>query len=145
GSDANIGTTPEAPLHTLNKALTMKGLGDDAEILLKAGCTFPADTTLKISHSNTLIGRYEDGPDPILLLSKQEGSKPPHGFISIDGKCNGVTIEHITFDSPYGVLDNQEAPKIGIDAIVARGRNITVRDCTFLNVDSAINANGSPV
>ncbi len=79
------------------------------------------------------------------MLSRQEGVKPPHGLISIDGKCNGVTIEHITFDSPYGVSDTQEAPKVGIDAIVARGRNITIRDCTFLNVDSAVNANGSPM
>jgi hypothetical protein len=98
-----------------------------------------------VSHSNVVIGRYDEGPDPILLLSKQEGAKPPHGFISIDGRCNGVTIQHITFDSPYSVMDTQEAPKIGIDAIVARGRNITVRNCTFLNVDSAINANGSPI
>jgi PKD repeat protein len=144
GADGNIGTNPESPLHSLGKALTLKNLPDDTEILLKAGGTYFADTTLKINKSDMHIGKYEDGPDPILLLSKQEGAKPPHGFISIDNRCNGVTIEHITFDSPYGVLDTQEAPKIGIDAIVARGRNITIRDCTFLNVDSAINANGSP-
>jgi PKD repeat protein len=145
GSDANIGTGPDAPLHSLGKALTLKNLPDDTEILLKAGGTYFADTTLKVNKSDVLIGRYEDGTDPILMLSKQEGAKPPHGFISIDNRCNGVTIEHITFDSPYGVLDTQEAPKIGIDAIVARGRNITIRDCTFLNVDSGVNANGSPI
>ncbi len=144
GSDANIGTSADAPLHSLGGALNQKKLPDNCEILLKAGATFYADNTLKINHSNVVIGRYDDGPDPVLLLSKQEGAKPPHGFISIDGRCNGVTIQHITFDSPYSVMETQEAPKIGIDAIVARGRNITVRNCTFLNVDSAINANGSP-
>jgi PKD repeat protein len=144
GADGNIGTNPESPLHSLGKALALKNLPDDTEILLRAGGTYFADSTLKINKSDMHISRYDEGPDPILLLSKQEGAKPPHGFISIDGRCNGVLIEHLTFDSPYGVLDTQEAPKIGIDAIVARGRNITIRDCTFLNVDSGINANGSP-
>ena len=143
GSDLNVGTTPDAPLHSLGKAFSI--MPDSCEVLLKAGNSFQADTTLKIGRSDVVIGRYDDGPDPIVMLTKREGPKPPHGFISIDGKCNGVTIEHLTFDSPYSVADNAEAPKIGIDAIVARGRNISVLDCTFLNVDNAINANGSPV
>jgi PKD repeat protein len=145
GSDANTGMMADRPLHSLGAALALKKLPDNFEILLRAGGIYYADTTLKIGHSNALIGRYDDGPDPVLMLSKKDGPKPPHGFISIDGRCNGVTIEHITFDSPYAVTEAQEAPKIGIDAIVARGRNITVRNCTFLNVDSAINANGSPM
>jgi PKD repeat protein len=144
GSDANIGTSPDAPLRSLGAALALKTLPDNFEILLRAGGTYIADTTLKINRSNVLMSRYESGPDPVVLLTKKEGPKPPHGFISIDGKCNGVTIEHITFNSPFSVTDGQEAPKIGLDAIVARGRNITVRNCTFLNVDCAVNANGSP-
>jgi PKD repeat protein len=143
GSDMNVGTTPDAPLHSLGKAF--KILPDSCAILLKAGNTYQADNTLKISHSDVVIGRYDEGADPVVMLTKQDGPKPPHGFISIDGRCNGVTIQNLVFDSPYGVADTAEAPKIGVEAIVARGRNISVLNCTFLNVDNAVNANGSPV
>jgi PKD repeat protein len=142
GSDLNVGTTAEAPLHSLGKAF--KILPDNCEILLKAGNEYLADNTLKVGHNDVMISRYDDGPDPVVMLTRQTGAKPPHGFISIDQRCNGVTIEHLTFDSPYPADENAEAPKVGIDAIVARGRNITVRNCTFRNVDSAVNANGSP-
>ena len=53
-------------------------------------------------------------------------------------------IEHLKFTTPNGVQADGQAPKVGTDAVVARGRNITVRDCTFDNVDIAVNANGSP-
>ena len=143
GSDLNMGTSPESPLHSLGKAFSI--LPDNCLILLKAGNSYDAESTLKINHSDVIIGRYGDGPNPVVVLLKQDGPKAGHGFISIDTKCNGVTIEHLTFDSPYAVAENAEAPKIGVEAIVARGRNITVRGCTFLNVDNAVNANGSPI
>jgi PKD repeat protein len=143
GSDLNVGTSPDAPLHSLGKAF--KILPDNCWILLKAGNTYETDNVLKIAHSDVLIGRYDDGPDPVVMLVKQSGDKATHGFVSIDPRCNGITFDHLTFDSPYAVADTAEAPKIGVEAIVARGRNITVRNCTFLNVDNAVNANGSPV
>jgi PKD repeat protein len=143
GSDLNIGTMPEAPLHSLRKAF--KICPEGTEILLKAGGIYDADDWLNVMHSDVLVSRYEEGPDPVIMLLKQTGSaKPPHGSIGIDSRCNGVTFEHLTFDSPYGVDENAEAPKIGLEAIIARGRNITVRDCTFLNVDNGVNANGNP-
>jgi PKD repeat protein len=143
GSDLNIGTNPDAPLHSIGKAC--KIMPNGCSIRLKAGCTYDADSTLKISKSDVLIGRYGDGPDPVVMLLKQAGPKPPHGFFSIDSGCNGVTLEQLTFDTTERAIDTAEAPKIGIDAIVARGRNVTVRNCTFLNVDNAVNANGSPM
>jgi PKD repeat protein len=143
GSDRNVGTSPDAPFRTLDRAF--KAAVDGSEILLRAGVTYTADNVLKVNHSDLVIGRYEEGPDPIVMLARGEGAKPPHGFISIDNKCDGLLIQHIVFDSPFAVQENDPAPKIGIDAIIARGRNITVRDCTFLNLDSGVNANGSPV
>ena len=143
GSDLNVGTSQDAPLHSLGKAF--KILPDSCEILLKAGNSYDANDVLKIAHSDVLIGRYDEGPDPVVMLLKQSGEKPPHGFIAIDNRCNGVTFQHLTFDSPYAAAENAEAPKIGVEAIIARGRNISVRDCTFLNVDNAVNANGSPI
>jgi PKD repeat protein len=143
GSDRNVGTSPDAPFQSLDRAF--KTAGESSEILLRAGVTYRADNVLKVSKSDLVIGRYGEGADPIVMLGRGEGAKPPHGFISIDQRCNGVMIQHVTFDTPFAVEENAEAPKVGIDAIVARGRNITVRDCTFLNVDNAVNANGSPI
>jgi PKD repeat protein len=143
GSDRNRGTSPDAPFKSLDKAF--KTAIDGSEILLRAGCTFAADSVLKINHSDIVIGRYEEGADPVVMLTRGEGAKPPHGFVSIDNKCNGVTIQHLVFDTPFAVKDDEPAPKVGIDSIAARGRNITVRDCTFLNVDTGVNANGSPM
>ena len=143
GSDSNRGLSPDAPFRSLDKAF--KTAIDSSEILLKAGGTYEANSVLKLNHSDVMIGRYEEGADPIVMLVKQEGERSPRGFISIDNKCNGVTIQHLIFDTPYAVKDDQPAEKIGIDAIAARGRNITVRNCVFMNVDCGINANGSPV
>ena len=143
GSDRNVGTSPDSPFRTLDRAF--KAAIDGSEILLRAGVTYEAGNVLKLNHSDVLIGRYDDGPDPVMMLVRGEGAKPPHGFISIDNRCNGVTIQHLVFDTPFGVRETDPAPRVGIDAIAARGRNITIRDCTFLNVDSAINANGSPM
>jgi PKD repeat protein len=143
GSDLNVGTSPDAPLHSLGKAF--KILPDNCEILLKAGNSYDVDNVLKIAHADVLVGKYDEGPDPVVMLLKQSGDKATHGFISVDTRCNGITFEHLTFDSPYAVGEAAEAPKIGVEAIVARGRNITVRNCTFLNVDNAVNANGSPI
>jgi PKD repeat protein len=143
GSDKNAGNSPEAPFHTLDRAF--KAAGDNCEILLRAGCTHQADNVLKLNHADMVVGRYGEGADPVVMLTRGEGAKPPHGFISIDTKCNGVMIQHLAMDTPFGVADDAPAPKIGIDAIAARGRNITVRDCTFMNLDTAVNANGAPM
>jgi PKD repeat protein len=142
GSDNNVGTSPEAPFHTLAKAFSV--LPEDCQILLRAGTVNMDDTALLLKKSNVVIDRYGEGSDPVIMLNKQEGPKAPHGVISIDKNCNGVTFQHLIFDSPFGVGDNDPAPKIAIDAITARGRNISVLNCTFRNVDNGVDANGAP-
>jgi PKD repeat protein len=142
GSDRNDGLSAETPFATVQQAFNK--LTDGCEIRLMAGGTFEANSALVVKKSDVLIGRYGPGPDPVLMLSRVEGTKQ-HGVISIDGKCSGVLIERLTIDSPYGVAENAEAAKVGVDGVVARGRNISLREVTFLNVDTAVNANGFPV
>jgi hypothetical protein len=60
------------------------------------------------------------------------------------GNTNGLTIQDITFNSPYAVPANGIANKIGVGGIFLAGKNLAVRDCTFLNLDDAINENGNP-
>ncbi len=141
GSDRNIGVEESAPLRSLAAAVGV--LPANSEILLQAGMIHSVTTVLKLKSSDVVISRYGHGADPIVMLDKDPVRKSK-GFISIDPHADGVLIEHLTFDTPFAVGDNDPAPKIGIEAIVARGGNISVRDCTFLNIDSAIDANGSP-
>jgi hypothetical protein len=117
-----------------------KSLGDNTEILLKAGSRYDIGSTLQVDRHNILIGRYDDGPDPVLIRIKGDGSTS----MSTGNHCDGVMIEHLTFDSPYSAEPNGPAPKVGVSGVHAGGRNVTVRNCTFLNIDDAVNANGSP-
>ena len=125
-------------MHTLAQAAHL--IRDGSELLLAAGATYPLAATVQINGRDILIDRYGDGPDPILLRTKGNGA----GILALETRCDGITIQHLTFDSPYPADPTGPAPKIDIIGIVARGRNITVRDCTFLNLDDAVNANGSP-
>ncbi len=138
GLDANTGLSPDAPLRTPARAFKIAKNGTD--ILLAAGAKFDMTTSLSIDASDVLIDRYGDGPDPILNRLTGNGTSA----ISIDGRCDGITIQHLTFDSPYAADPSGEAPKIGVVGIFVHGKNIAVRDCTFLNVDDAVNANGNP-
>jgi PKD repeat protein len=138
GDDINPGRSPDAPVRTLTRAAKM--MHDGTDLLLIANATYPLAASVQINGRDILIDRYGDGPDPILLRSKGNGTSA----IALEARCDGVTIQHLTFDSPYPADPAGPAPKIGIIGIVARGRNITVRDCTFLNLDDAVNANGSP-
>jgi PKD repeat protein len=140
GSDMNVGTAPDAAFQSLARAF--KAAPNDGEILLRAGATFDVTSSLHLNRRNVLIGRFGDGPDPIVMRAKGNGTST----FALDKSCDGVTVEHITFDSPNAVADDQEAPKVGAIGVLCSGssRNITVRNCTFRNVDDGVNANGKP-
>jgi PKD domain/RTX calcium-binding nonapeptide repeat (4 copies) len=137
GSDSNSGNE-SAPIKTLDQAISM--LHDNTELLLKAGQTYTVPATLHIANANVLIGRYGSGANPILSRTVGGGVST----INIYSSSNGVTIQDITFDSPYGVGANDVANKLGVSGIYAGGTNICIRDCEFLNVDDAINENAEP-
>jgi PKD repeat protein len=138
GSDSNTGLTPEAPFRSLGRAF--KAVKDNCEVLLRAGAKYETSVAFSINHRDILIGRYDSGADPVVVRTKGSGSMA----LGTENHCDGVTIEHITFQSPYAADPNGPAPKVGVSAIRAGGRNITVRNCSFMNLDDAVNANGSP-
>jgi hypothetical protein len=54
-----------------------------------------------------------------------------------------VVIENLTFDSVYTPV-NGTAPEISATGIYPQGRNITIRDNTFLNIETAVDAYQAP-
>ena len=147
GDDANNGATAAVPLKSAAAGFRHLA-GGHAILLFKAGGTYPADNALPVAGPDVVVGRYGEGPQPVLLLSRGTEYKPGHfinGTVSVNNNADGVTIQHLTFTSPYTVADPAApAPKVGVDAIVARGRNVVVRGCSFRGVDDAVNANGNP-
>lgn len=136
GIDQNTGTSQDAPIRSLARA--GKLLRDECEVLFQAGATYDVTGGFQINRQDIVLDRYGDGTDPVLMNVKRGPT------IALQKQDNGVVIQHLTFDSPHAVDANAEAPKVSVDAIAARGRNIVVRGCTFLNIDDGINANGSP-
>ena len=138
GSDSNRGTA-NAPLQTL--AAAFADIGDNTEILLCAGNTFYTGASLHICNTNVLIGRYGTGANPVIMRTIGNGLSTISSF----GGTNGLTIQDITFNSPYPAANQSDAHhKIGVGGVFAGGQNVTVRDCTFLNIDDAINENANP-
>lgn len=150
GRDDNDGLSPDRPLRTVEGAA--KAMASDIKILFRRGQTFDAGRTVDVRGSNVLIGAYGEGDRPVLMSVAGKGN-----IFSIDARARGVVIEQLTFDT-RGAGDTNDARnangqlptpnkmwgKIGVSAVFARGTNIVVRDCRFLNVDDAINASGRP-
>jgi PKD repeat protein len=137
GSDSNSGSE-NSPLKSL--AAAFNKLNNNTEILLCAGQTFSINESMHINYSNVLIGRYGTGANPIISRSSGNGVSCIASYAS----TNGLTIQDITFTSPY-YSTASNAPKIGVSGIYLGGQNCTVRDCSFLNLDDGINENGNPV
>jgi PKD repeat protein len=137
GSDSNPGTQAQ-PLQSFAQAVTK--IGNNTEILFHAGETFNVLAGVEIAATNVVIGSYGSGANPVLNRIKGVGS----GTFATWNTSNGVTFQNLTFDSPYGVGPNDAAPKTGVNGIDLAGQNMVVRNCTFLNIDDAINENGNP-
>jgi PKD repeat protein len=147
GSDDNNGATAAVPLKSAAAGFMRTG-GGHAVLLFKAGGTYPANALLGIKGSDTVVTRYGDGPDPVLLLSHgppDVRGKPTFAYVGLDGRIDGCVIEHLTFATPYTIPSPPTiANKVGLGAIFPRGKNITILDCAFHDLDDAINCNANP-
>jgi PKD repeat protein len=139
GSDSNAGTQ-NAPLRSLDQAFNM--VSDNTEVLLKAGDIFQVTGAQNINYTNVLVGRYGNASDADPIVNHSHGTAA--GTFYVSGNSNGVTIENLTIQSPYGVTSNGQAPKVSIIGVYVGGKNIVVRGCQFINIDDAINENGNP-
>jgi hypothetical protein len=153
GNDGNNGLTEATPLRSAAAAFGRlaggRGRADPGHLILlfKAGGTYPVTDALTVRGPDVVVGRYGVGDRPVLMLLRgpvDERGHGPRGGISVDPKCDGVMIEHLAFASPYHPNADGSAPKVGLQAIFPRGRNVAVRECSFKDVDDAVNCNGNP-
>ena len=113
---------------------------DDVRILLQRGGVYDVDRTFLRPGKRVLIGATGDAklPKPVVRYT---GVKSGEALISCSGMTVGLVVENITFDSIAGAKPDTTALAT---AIVASGKQIVVRGCTFLNLSMAINGNGKP-
>lgn len=138
GSDTNNGLSTSSPVRSVAKASSL--LTDNTRVVFRRGDRFDVgDKFLDINDRNVFIGAYGTGNDPV--LRKVSGG---HMIVSVWVSARDTVIKGITFDSIYTPVNNS-APHIQANAVYAGGVNATVRDCTFLNIDTAVNGNRSPV
>ncbi|MDB5295492.1 MAG: hypothetical protein JWO31_1475 [Phycisphaerales bacterium] len=135
GNDSNAGTSG-APIKSFTKAASLAKAGN-VKILFKRGQTWNTNAALSITGANVHLGAYGTGANPILNVVG--GTTAIQTFSS----ATHAVIEDLTFDSPYKPVGNV-ANKTGVSAMYIGGTGVAVRDCTFLNVDDAINANQNP-
>ena len=136
GNDANAGTA-SAPL--ASAAAAFAKVGNNTEVLFKAGETFDMAASVQLNSTNVVIGRYGTGANPVLMQTTAHGDS-----LTTWTAADGMTVQDVTFDSIWPAAATGAAPKLGVGGIYLRGSNITVRDCEFLNVDDAISLAGNP-
>lgn len=140
GNDANDGSSTASAVRTLHRASALlSAIKNDVRVLFHRGQTFDADTYLSITGKNVLIGAYGVGDKPVIRRVEGYGDSSVYTFRYSDH----VVIENLAFDSKWPTKGNN-ATSIRATGMYLYGRNITVRDNTFLNLNDAINSNGFP-
>lgn len=137
GNDASAGTSSDAPLRTLARAVAIAGEGSN--ILLRRGDTFLQSSQVEIRRSGITIGSYGSGTaTPTLMWN---GPRQRNIMLWANPETSNVTIRGLTFDSIY----NGDTEQSGMPtAIQAGGSSLTVRDNVFLNIGYCVNANSNP-
>lgn len=137
GSDSNDGSSPNEAVATAARAFELAGDNDKVEF--HRGETFNVDTALQISSDDVYVGAYGSGANPVIKRGAGDGEC----VLFLTPQAQNVTVQDITFDSIYAPV-NGVAPKIPVCAVWASGTNVVVRDCTFLNVDDAVDGETRP-
>jgi PKD repeat protein len=131
GNDANNGLSPGAAVRTANRAFAM--LSDNTKILFARGGTYPVTSSLYATYKNNLIGAYGTGASPTLLW--RGGAEDWWEMIACGSTTRDLVIQDLVLDSGTATRPNGIAP---------RGTNITIRNCQFYRLSTAINCAGSP-
>jgi PKD repeat protein len=134
GDDSNPGTV-DRPFRSFAKAASR--VRDNTRILFRRGDKFESAVAMTIKSQNVLIGAYGNATEPLPILWKVPSAE--RLMFSMFKPASDVIIENLQFDGPFAADPAGNAPKIAFDAIYPAGNNITVRNCTFLNVDYCIN------
>lgn len=135
GSDGNSGGSEGSAVRSLDRAFSLAGGGNSAEILLRRGDTYSVNSMRGLSGSNLVVGAWGSGSNPVI---RWDGARIDRPIFQVNG--TNITFKNLTFTSRFTDTDKSSMP----DALNVGGRNITVRESQFLNIGSAINANSNP-
>ena len=135
GNDGNSGLSSGAPVRTIGRANQL--LGNDSELLFKAGQTYTMDTSVRLSYNNMLVGSYGQGSMPRLNWDTSKGDT----VIGLGWTSNSITVQGLSFDTPARAGSTDE---FGAFALGAVGQNITFRNNEILNMGYAVQGNGHP-
>jgi hypothetical protein len=141
GNDANSGFSPSQAIATPTRLQqVLDSLGDsNVTVLFARGETFQFPGWININGSNEVFGAYGSGANPVLM--KVPGWSGD--FFVMQSTANQIVIENLAFDSVYTATASY-APDIAVTPITPGGTNITVRNDTFLNVETAIDCYQGP-
>jgi PKD repeat protein len=136
GADSNNGLSPETAVRTVDRVQSL--LRSGTRVLFHRDQTFDTFNWLDIHDANVYVGAYGTGAaDPVLNVKG-------HNALFVTHDAVNTVVQHVTFDSPYAATGNT-ANKVPADAgLYIGGTNTVVRDCTFKNLDDAINTNQDP-
>ena len=137
GNDSNPGTSPNQPLRTWQRANQL--FGDNTTVLFHRGEEFDFGDTFNFNNVNVTFGAYGSGANPVMMKVNGGGS----GVFFMGSRTDQVVIENLTFDSIYKPSGTW-ADDINATGVYAGGRNITVRNNTFLNIEDAVDSFQSP-
>lgn len=136
GNDANDGSSPDRPVATPARALTLTG-GSNTTVLLRRGDLWDLTGAIQIAGDNVVVGAYGTGANPV--LRRASGSLGE--LVSVAATADHVTIQDLAFDSNTPTLVDKTSAARGIRAA---GRNLVVRNNSFTNVTDAVNGELSP-
>ena len=138
GNDANSGLSTSQPIRSLARVNAL--LADNTTVLFRRGEVFSfGDDSITVFGRNIVFSAYGSGAAPVLMKTPGAGK----GMFGLTASADQVVIENFTFDSVYKPVGNI-ANHITATGVFPGGRNITVRNNTFLNMDDAIDAYRSP-
>jgi hypothetical protein len=113
--------------------------GDGVRILFHSGQTFNIAATISLPFRDVLVGSYGSGDAPVLMRIAGSGTS----MIGLFDNSSDIVIQDLTMDSIWKPVKGV-AEKMAADGVFVAGTEITVRRCTFLNVDDAIDGDREP-
>lgn len=134
GSDSNDGLTEAKPIRSWDKARTK--VGDNVEILFKAGQTFEVKSGINVYARNFVAGSYGTGKATL----KYTGPRDFTTMLYLGGGSGEQTVENLIFDSMYTDSSKEGLPHgVGVG-----GTGNTVVNNDFRNLGYAVNAYAKP-
>lgn len=139
GSDSNDGSSTSKTIKTWARAVQLVAGQSDVEILFRRGDTYSAQNTLSITRNNVRLGAWGSGADPVIRWSGQRNGA---SMIFVGDGVIGSQIDDLTFDT---IWSGPTGDRTGLPfAVKLNGYGNSVRGCTFLNVNYAVQTNGLP-